>query len=53
MTYGTFSYGSATIGGSIGVGICGAPNANLVVMDQLLKIGYTYEEISKLSNLIE
>ena len=45
MTLGSYSYGSATYSGKVADIQCTAPSASLIVMENLLKIGYTQEEI--------
>jgi hypothetical protein len=52
MTLGAYAYGSATYAGKVTIVRCSAPSANLVVMENLLRIGYTQEEISTLYRCI-
>lgn len=53
MAFGSFSYGSVSFGGDVTPAItCGPPRCNLIVMEQLLELGYTYEDALRLINLI-
>lgn len=52
MTFGSYSYGSTAYSGKRAAVQCSAPSANLIIMENLLKIGYTQEEISRLHKYI-
>jgi hypothetical protein len=53
MTFGCYAYGSVAYAGRKVIVQCSAPSANLVVMENLLRIGYTQEEISRLHEYID
>lgn len=53
MVFGGSAFGSAAIGGSVSPPISCLPiSCNLIVMEQLLKIGYTYDDILRLYKYI-
>jgi len=52
MTFGSYSYGSVAYAGEKAAVQCLTPSANLIVMENLLRIGYTREEISRLHEYI-
>jgi hypothetical protein len=52
MTFGCYAYGSVAYAGRKTTVQCSAPRANLIVMENLLKIGYTQEEILRLYRYI-
>lgn len=45
MMYDSYSYGSVAYAGRRIVVQCSAPSANLIVTENLLRVGYTQEEI--------
>lgn len=45
MTFGGCSYGSVAYAGEKIIVQCSPPSANFIVMENLLKAGYTVEEI--------
>lgn len=53
MTFGSYSYGSIAYAGKSISFQCSTPSANLVVMENLLKTGYTKEEILTLYQYID
>jgi hypothetical protein len=52
MTFGGSTYGSVAYAGEKIVVQCSSPSANLIVMENLLKVGYTVEEILMLYRYI-
>ena len=52
MTFGCYAYGSVAYAGRKVIVQCSAPSCNLIVMENLLRMGYTREEISKLYHIL-